>query len=118
MISALAILHSAYLTKVPVKEIKIDQAFVIGMRTVKKDAIIVNAIIQLAHNLGLTVTAEGVESGESFERLRSLGCDAMQGMYISMPMKAKELVPGCKTGRRRCGDRGRPRLSDSSSLTP
>ena len=86
----------AYLTKVPVKDIKIDQAFVIGMHTVTKDAIIVNAIIQLAHNLGLTVTAEGVESGESFERLRALGCDAMQGMYISMPMQAKELIPWMK----------------------
>ena len=86
----------AYLTKVSVKEIKIDQTFVIGMQTVKKDAIIVNAIIQLAHNLGLTVTAEGVESGENFERLRALGCDAMQGMYISMPMKAKELAAWMK----------------------
>ncbi|HVC37332.1 MAG TPA: EAL domain-containing protein [Gammaproteobacteria bacterium] len=86
----------AYLTKVPVKEIKIDQTFVIGMQTVKNDAIIVNAIIQLAHNLGLTVTAEGVESGETFERLRALGCDAMQGMYISMPMKATELIPWIK----------------------
>ncbi|MGA9856194.1 MAG: EAL domain-containing protein [Gammaproteobacteria bacterium] len=86
----------AYLTKVPVKDIKIDQTFVIGMQIVKKDAIIVNAIIQLAHNLGLTVTAEGVESGETFERLRALGCDAMQGMYISLPMQAKELIPWMK----------------------
>lgn len=83
----------AYLKKVPVKEIKIDQTFVIGMRTDKNDAIIVNAIIQLAHNLGLTVTAEGVETGETFDKLRALGCDAIQGMYIGMPMKAAELIP-------------------------
>jgi diguanylate cyclase (GGDEF)-like protein len=86
----------AYLTKVPVKEIKIDQAFVINMHSVEKDAIIVNAIIQLAHNLGMTVTAGGVESGETFERLRSLGCNAMQGMYISLPMKLAQLVTWIK----------------------
>ena len=83
----------AYLKKLPIKEIKIDQTFITGMRTDKNDAIIVNAIIQLAHNLDLTVTAEGVETGEIYDKLRALGCNAMQGMYVGMPMKAPELAP-------------------------
>ncbi|MGH8284091.1 MAG: putative bifunctional diguanylate cyclase/phosphodiesterase [Gammaproteobacteria bacterium] len=82
----------SYLKKLPIREIKIDQTFVAGMRADKNDAIIVNAIIQLAHNLGLTVTAEGVETGDIFDNLRELGCDHMQGRYIGMPMKASELA--------------------------
>ncbi|MDE2091705.1 MAG: EAL domain-containing protein [Gammaproteobacteria bacterium] len=83
----------AYLTHVPVSEIKIDQSFVSGMLSNKKDGVIVNAVIQLAHNLGLKSAAEGVDGSEFFERLRNLGCDAMQGMFIGPAMNAAELLP-------------------------
>lgn len=89
----------AYLKKLPIREIKIDQTFVTGMNADKNDAIIVNAIVQLAHNLGLTVTAEGVETGDIFDKLRALGCDHMQGRYVGMPMKTSELAPWMQSWR-------------------
>ena len=54
------------------------------------DQIIVRSIIDLAHNLGLTVVAEGVETKEVIERLNTLGCDIAQGYFIARPMPAKD----------------------------
>jgi EAL domain-containing protein (putative c-di-GMP-specific phosphodiesterase class I) len=73
----------AYLSKLPVSEIKIDQSFVMAMGDNKQDAMIVRATIDLAHNLGLKVTAEGVERAEILGQLERLGCDAIQGFHIS-----------------------------------
>jgi len=75
-----------YLKRLPVDELKIDKSFVMGMATDDGDAQIVRSTIDLAHNLGLTVVAEGVETAAILERLQSLSCDDAQGYYISRPM--------------------------------
>lgn len=76
----------AYLKKLVVEKIKIDRSFVMDMIQDESDAIIVRSTIELAHNLGLSVIAEGVESEEIFVRLKSLGCDVAQGYCISPPL--------------------------------
>jgi diguanylate cyclase (GGDEF)-like protein len=78
----------AYLKRLPVDELKIDKSFVMGMEQDEGDAIIVRSTIDLAHNLGLSVVAEGVENAGILERLRTLGCDEVQGYHISRPMPA------------------------------
>ena len=82
----------AYLKKLPVETIKIDKSFVINMVKDDNDAVIVRSTIDLAHNLGLEVIAEGVENQETFDRLAALGCDAAQGYHISKPMPAEEVT--------------------------
>ena len=81
----------AYLKKLPVDELKIDKSFVKGLATDKDDAAIVRSTIDLAHNMGLKVAAEGVEEAAILEQLRSLGCDLAQGYHISRPLTASEL---------------------------
>ncbi len=73
----------AYLKKLPVSELKIDKSFVTDMLINESDATIVNATIQLGHNLGMKVVAEGVEHQQTFNTLRSMGCDLQQGYFIS-----------------------------------
>lgn len=81
-----------YLKRLPVDELKIDKSFVINMMANENDAIIVHSVIDLAHNLGLKVTAEGVESKEIMDKLITLGCDAAQGYFISRPVKDIDLT--------------------------
>ncbi len=81
----------AYLRKLPVCELKIDQSFVFGMVKNENDAIIVRSTIDLAHNLGLKVVAEGVEDQETLHMLASLGCDTGQGYFFARPMPAEDL---------------------------
>ncbi len=80
----------AYLKRLPVQELKIDMSFVKNMLDSDQDAIIVNSTIQLAHNLGLKVVAEGVENEAVFEKLKTLGCDSAQGFYISEPLPSEK----------------------------
>jgi diguanylate cyclase (GGDEF)-like protein len=80
----------AYLKRLPVSELKIDKSFVMGMETDESDAKIVRSTIDLAHNLGLSVVAEGVESAAILAQLRELGCDEAQGYFISKPLPAGE----------------------------
>ena len=80
----------AYLKRLPVQELKIDMSFVKNMLDSEQDAIIVNSTIQLAHNLGLKVVAEGVENAEVYNKLKFLGCDLAQGFYISKPMPSQD----------------------------
>ncbi len=82
----------ANLKRLPVDGIKIDKSFVIDMPHDPSDAAIVRSTIELAHNLGLTVVAEGVESHEAWQRLASLGCDLAQGFHISRPLPADALT--------------------------
>ena len=77
-----------YLKQLPARAIKIDKSFVLGMEQDQNDAAIVYASIELAHNLGLRVIAEGVENLESIKLLRDHDCDYAQGYYISQPMPA------------------------------
>lgn len=80
----------AYLKKLPVDELKIDKSFVMGLLTDDNDGIIVRSIIDLAHNLGLKVVAEGVEDKETLDLLGILGCDIAQGYYLSKPVPVDE----------------------------
>ncbi len=82
----------AYLKKLPVRELKIDKSFVTDMLVSESDATIVNATIQLGHNLGLQVVAEGVQDQQTFSALRSMGCDLQQGFFISRPVPAEALT--------------------------
>jgi len=82
-----------YLQKLPVDQIKVDKSFVIDMIHHEGAARIVRSTIDLAHNLGLEVMAEGVESKEIYDRLTTWGCDAAQGYYIGKPFLAEELTP-------------------------
>ncbi|WNB74200.1 putative bifunctional diguanylate cyclase/phosphodiesterase [Methylomonas koyamae] len=75
----------AYLKKMPLSELKIDKSFVYDLLQSDNDAVIVKATINLAHNLGLQVTAEGVETQEVLERLASYRCDIAQGYWFSKP---------------------------------
>jgi EAL domain-containing protein (putative c-di-GMP-specific phosphodiesterase class I) len=75
-----------YIKKLPVHEIKIDKSFVSDMTSDENDLSIVRSIIELGHNLGLKVVAEGVEKKAVLDSLAALGCDHCQGYYISHPL--------------------------------
>jgi diguanylate cyclase (GGDEF)-like protein len=81
----------ANLKRLPVDGIKIDKSFVIDMAHDASDAAIVRSTIDLAHNLGLKVVAEGVENQESWRRLREHGCDLAQGFHVSRPLPGDDL---------------------------
>ena len=82
-----------YLRRLPVREIKIDKSFVQDMTTNRDGAAIVRSTIDLGHNLGLQVVAEGVEDETTADLLREYGCDFMQGFHISRPAAAGPLGP-------------------------
>lgn len=91
----------AYLKKLPATELKIDKSFVKDMLTNDSDHTIVNATIQLGHNLGLTVVAEGVEDLATFDKLRAMDCDIQQGYFISRPVPAEDFFAWMKEKRQR-----------------
>lgn len=74
------------LRRLPVSELKIDQSFIKEMVDNKDDEAVVHSTIELAHNLGLSVVAEGVENNDSLDLLIKLGCDTIQGYIISKPL--------------------------------
>ena len=80
----------SYLRRFPVDELKIDQSFVIGLAGGEDE--IVRSIITLAHNLKLRVVAEGVETADVRDRLKTLGCDAVQGHFICRPTSATAIA--------------------------
>ncbi|MEJ6003400.1 putative bifunctional diguanylate cyclase/phosphodiesterase [Paucibacter soli] len=82
----------AYLKRLPVDELKIDKSFVMAMERELDDAKIVRSTIELAHNLGLSVVAEGLETAKTWKLLATLGCDEGQGYYISRPMPEAEFA--------------------------
>jgi EAL domain-containing protein (putative c-di-GMP-specific phosphodiesterase class I) len=94
----------SYLRRLAVDELKIDRSFVSRLAIDEHDAVIVRSTIELGHNLGLRVVAEGVETEEIWRRLLPLGCDVVQGYYISHPVPAAELerwlfaLPGATGG--------------------
>jgi EAL domain-containing protein (putative c-di-GMP-specific phosphodiesterase class I) len=81
-----------YLKKIPACEIKIDQSFVKSMRVNRSDLIMVQSTIALAHSLGRSVVAEGVEDQQCLDDLSQMGCDVAQGFAIGRPMGVRELV--------------------------
>jgi diguanylate cyclase (GGDEF)-like protein len=79
----------AYLKELLVAKIKIDKSFVKDMAVNHSDAVIVRSTVELGHNLGLKVVAEGVESQNVWDRLKELGCDSAQGYYMGRPLPAE-----------------------------
>ncbi len=85
----------AYLKRLPVDELKIDKSFVLNMEKDLDDARIVRSTIDLAHGLGLSVVAEGVESAQVWDLLRDLSCDEAQGFHMGKPMPSHEFTRWC-----------------------
>jgi diguanylate cyclase (GGDEF)-like protein len=81
-----------YLKRLPVDVLKIDRSFVMNMSSDENDAVIVRSTIDLGHNLGLRVVAEGVEDATAMHTLEELDCDIAQGYYVSRPVPASELL--------------------------
>jgi EAL domain-containing protein (putative c-di-GMP-specific phosphodiesterase class I) len=81
----------AYLRRLPVDELKVDRSFVLNMTENDNDAILVRSAIDLGHNLGLSVVAEGVEGAEHVAALQGLSCDIAQGYHYARPMPAADL---------------------------
>ncbi|EQD71382.1 diguanylate cyclase/phosphodiesterase with PAS/PAC and GAF sensor(s), partial [mine drainage metagenome] len=81
----------AYLKHLPVDVVKIDRGFVAGLGVDRADALIVEAVIHVAHGLGLRVVAEGVETESQLEAVRALGCDAAQGYLLARPVRGEDL---------------------------
>ena len=82
----------SYLRRLPVNEVKIDQSFVFRIGTDPKDAAIVRSVVELGHNLGLRIVAEGVEDRVSWDLLEKMGCDDAQGHYLTKPIPADSLT--------------------------
>jgi diguanylate cyclase (GGDEF)-like protein/PAS domain S-box-containing protein len=82
----------AYLKSLPVDELKVDRSFVKHLRDNQSDAVIVRSTVDLGHNLGLRVVAEGVEDEATWQELATLGCDSVQGYFLARPMPVAELV--------------------------
>ena len=82
----------SYLKRVEAHELKIDKSFIIGMSHNSNDAVIVRSTIELGHNLGLRMVAEGVEDAETWRLLRALGCDVIQGYHLSRPLPPEQIT--------------------------
>jgi len=82
-----------HLQRMPIDELKVDRAFVTSLPDQTQNAAIVRAVINMAHNLGLEVVAEGVETTAALRWLREEGCERAQGYYLSKPMPADEFIP-------------------------
>ncbi|HYG32110.1 MAG TPA: EAL domain-containing protein, partial [Methylophilaceae bacterium] len=81
----------ASIKRLPISEIKIDRSFIFNMLTDNKDAMIVRSVIELGHNLGLTVVAEGIETQEVLDHLHKLKCNEVQGYHICRPITPDQL---------------------------
>jgi diguanylate cyclase (GGDEF)-like protein len=79
------------LRQLPIDELKIDKSFVLGMSTSKNESFIARSIVELAHNLGLRVVAEGVEDEVTRDLLAQMGCDKVQGFLVSRPLPEDRL---------------------------
>ncbi|GEM_PF-6362582 len=88
-----------YLTRFPFDRLKIDRSFVSKLARDEGSSAITSAIITMAHDLGMTVVAEGVETREQYEMLLAQGCDEIQGYYLAEPMSAQELQHFLQTSR-------------------
>jgi EAL domain-containing protein (putative c-di-GMP-specific phosphodiesterase class I) len=86
-----------YLKGLPVDEVKIDKGFVKGLGTDEADRAVVRAVVDIAHTLGLTVVAEGVEETSQEDVLRSLGVDEVQGYLHARPMPAQAMAGWLRT---------------------
>ncbi|MEV5595018.1 bifunctional diguanylate cyclase/phosphodiesterase [Streptomyces sp. NPDC052496] len=103
-----------HLRRLPVSELKIDRSFVARLAVDNEDAEIVRCTLDLAHSLGLLVVAEGVEDDETWERLRDLGCDAVQGWLVAAAMPPDETTAWLRAR----GERGWQREAERPAAEP
>ncbi|MFD7320182.1 putative bifunctional diguanylate cyclase/phosphodiesterase [Streptomyces sp. NPDC059875] len=101
-----------HLRRLPVSELKIDRSFVARLAVDAEDAEIVRCTLDLAHSLGLLVVAEGVEDDETWERLRDLGCDAVQGWLVAAAMPPGETTAWLRAR----GEHGWRRPSEEAAI--
>jgi len=87
----------SYLSRLPVDVIKIDHGFTMQMIEDSRAASIVKSTVHLAHDLGMTVVAEGVSSARIWDALQVLGCDEAQGFHVAAPMPAAQLLDWART---------------------
>jgi EAL domain-containing protein (putative c-di-GMP-specific phosphodiesterase class I) len=92
-----------YLKALPINTLKIDRSFIKNITTDPNGPQIVETIILMAHNLGIGVVAEGVETKEQLDLLKDFGCDLIQGYYYSPPLPLEELVEYLKTNPQQAG---------------
>ncbi len=81
----------SYLSRFPLNALKIDQSFVSNMQQDSTNMKIIQAIVSMTHNLGMTVIAEGVETPAQFKRLEALGCECVQGYLVAMPLNSQQM---------------------------
>jgi EAL domain-containing protein (putative c-di-GMP-specific phosphodiesterase class I) len=93
----------AYLKILPIDELRVDRTFVGEMSTSPDDSMLVQSAIDLGHNLGLTVVAEGVEDHQTLVHLRRLGADVIQAYYLGRPMDERGLAQWIRHRRRANG---------------
>ena len=82
----------SYLRQFPIDILKMDRSFIVEVDKRKDDATIVSAIVHMAHSLGLKVVAEGVETADQLDKLAQMGCDLVQGYYLSRPLEPDGLL--------------------------
>lgn len=110
-----------YLQTLPLSELKIDRSFVQYANRETNDALLVRSTVNLAHQMGLTVVAEGVENGECLDFLREIGCDYAQGYYVARPMDAAplaELVSETNAGRGFNAKHPKPEMVERDGAKP
>lgn len=88
----------SYLQAFDVDKLKIDRSFVVGLKTGSEN--IIRAVVAMGHSLGFSITAEGVETAEEADLLRTLGCDTFQGYHFGRPMAAEAFEEGLRASRR------------------
>jgi len=86
------------LRNLTIDRLKLDRSFIQGLSHEPRDRAIVTRLVQLAHDLGMRVTAEGVETGQQLAFLRSIGCDEVQGYLFSKPLASGEITPLLRQG--------------------
>ena len=89
----------SYLRRFPINTLKIDKSFVLNMREDDEACAIVRTIVALARSLQMEVVAEGLETAEQLEQLRSIVCDAAQGYFFAKPMPASQSLEFLAQGR-------------------
>jgi len=87
-----------HLKELPVSELKIDKSFILNMTANDNDAVIVRSTIDMAHNLGLTVVAEGIEEKDTYDILEILRCDYGQGYLLNKPLSEEDLIDQLQSG--------------------
>jgi EAL domain-containing protein (putative c-di-GMP-specific phosphodiesterase class I) len=109
----------SYLNRLPVNGLKIDRLFLESFGENPSNMLIVEAVISLAHSLGLEVTGEGVQSAEQLELLRGMGCDFVQGYHLARPLPKEEvasLLAHRKTSRPPTGAPAKGEISVDSAV--